>query len=198
MLNKIATLLKDSSEPDKEELISFIESITQGPKPKSKSKSKAEEQRKGERNMVDLGEMVVKYYYDPSMKGSNSIKDVLPAVLRSRELQEKYEQPYREYVASPNFADFDFSLINYDENGGVENPYKHLPTIGAELLENDDMSDKEERINNGGLANSNYAKLQYEGLSDEEKEKLKNALLRYCELDTMAMVLIYEFFKKNA
>ena len=52
-------------------------------------------------------------------------------------------------------------------------------------------------LNNGGLANANYAKLQYDGLTNDEKLKLKNALLRYCELDTMAMVLIYEYFKLN-
>ena len=98
---------------------------------------------------------------------------------------------------SSNFANFEFSLINYlnEEQGEVGNPYKYLPTIGAELLEDGSSSDSEDRINNGGLANANYAKLQYDGLSDEEKLKLKNALLRYCELDTMAMVLIYQFFK---
>jgi hypothetical protein len=79
--------------------------------------------------------------------------------------------------------------------GEVGNPYKFLPVVGAELgdFENDGKS--EERINNGGLANANYARLQYDGLTTKEKEKLKNALLRYCKLDTMAMVLIYEFFK---
>ena len=71
----------------------------------------------------------MRYYYDPSMKGSNSIKVVLPAVLRSRELQKLYEKPYREYVSSPNFAEFDFSLINYIDEFHTEvgNPYKHLP-----------------------------------------------------------------------
>ena len=56
-------------------------------------------------------------------------------------------------------------------------------------------TDSNDILNNGGLANANYAKLQYDGLTNDEKLKLKNALLRYCELDTMAMVLIYEFFK---
>ena len=79
----------------------------------------------------------------------------------------------------------------------MENPYKHLPTVGAELLEDGETADSEERIKNGGLANANYAKLQYDGLTDEKKLKLKNALLRYCELDTMAMVLIYEYLKMN-
>jgi tetratricopeptide (TPR) repeat protein len=71
------------------------------------------------------------------MRGSNSIKVVLPAVLRSRNLQKLYEKPYREYVSSPNFVEFDFSLINYLDASQTEvgNPYKYLPTVGAELLE---------------------------------------------------------------
>lgn len=190
VLNQIAEQLQLSQEPDKDELVSFIQSITHNTK----------EERYGKRDMVDLCEVVVRYYYDPSMRGSNSIKVVLPAVLRSRNLQKLYEKPYREYVSSPNFVEFDFSLINYLDASQTEvgNPYKYLPTIGAELLEEGETSDSEDRINNGGLANANYAKLQYEGLSDEEKLKLKNALLRYCELDTMAMVLIYQFFKLHS
>ena len=90
---------------------------------------------------------------------------------------------------------FDFSLINYNDNGEVGNPYKYLPAIGAESV--DGATDNDDILNNGGLANANYAKLQYDGLTDEEKLKLKNALLRYCELDTMAMVLIYEYFNNR-
>ena len=187
VLNQIAEQLQLSQEQDKDELVAFIQSITHNTK----------EERYGERDMVDLCEVVVRYYYDPSMRGSNSIKVVLPAVLRSRNLQKLYEKPYREYVSSPNFAEFDFSLINYLDTSQTEvgNPYKYLPTIGAELLEEGETSDSEDRINNGGLANANYAKLQYDGLLEAEKLKLKNALLRYCELDTMAMVLIYKFFE---
>ena len=187
VLNQIAEQLQLSQEQDKDELVAFIQSITHNTK----------EERYGERDMVDLCEVVVRYYYDPSMRGSNSIKVVLPAVLRSRNIQKLYEKPYREYVSSPNFAEFDFSLINYLDASQTEvgNPYKYLPTIGAELLEEGETSDSEDRINNGGLANANYAKLQYDGLSEAEKLKLKNALLRYCELDTMAMVLIYKFFE---
>lgn len=185
VLNQIAEQLRYSNEPDSEELIEFIDSITHD----------SNTGREGDRDMIDLCEVVVRYYYDPTMKGSNSIKVVLPAVLQSPELQQLYTKPYREYVDSENYAGFDFSLINYtdDTKTQVGNPYKYLPVVGAEFMEGE--TDSEERINNGGLANANYAKLQYDGLSDEEKLKLKNALLRYCELDTMAMVLIYQFFK---
>lgn len=140
--------------------------------------------------------LLTKSLFTTSMGGSNSIKVVLPAVLRSKELQKCYEKPYYEYVDSPNYKGFDYSLINYTDAAktNVGNPYKYLPVVGAELGE----LEGEERINNGGLANANYAKLQYDGLSHDEKLKLKNALLRYCELDTMAMVLICHFFKLHA
>lgn len=190
ILNQIAEQLRLSQEPDREELISFIKGVTQDTKTKEA----------GERNMVDLCEVVQRFFYDPMMKGSNSIKVVLPAVLRSKALQERYRRPYREYVASANFAGFDYSLINYADSAenDVENPYKHLPAIGAELMTEGECAESNDRINNGGLANANYAKLQYDGLSDEEKLKLKNALLRYCELDTMAMVLIYQYFQLHS
>ena len=186
VLNQIAEQLRLSNEADRDELIAFIHSITHDTGSKREG---------GERDMVDLCEVVVRFFYDPSMGGSNSIKVVLPAVLRSEELQKKYARPYTEYVQSDNFVGFDFSLINYNDNGEVGNPYKYLPAIGAESVEG--ATDNDDILNNGGLANANYAKLQYDGLTDEEKLKLKNALLRYCELDTMAMVLIYEYFKLN-
>ncbi|MBE0583321.1 MAG: DUF2779 domain-containing protein [Desulfofustis sp.] len=72
---------------DRDELCSFIMSITQ-------SSKNAEEQWAGERNMVDMLELVKRYYYDPATKGSNSIKQVLPALLNSsRYLQETYARP---------------------------------------------------------------------------------------------------------
>lgn len=186
VLNQIAEQLRLSNEADRDELIAFIHSITHDTGSKREG---------GERDMVDLCEVVVRFFYDPSMGGSNSIKVVLPAVLREEKLQKKYARPYREYVQSDNFAGFDFSLINYNDNGEVGNPYKYLPAIGAESVNG--ATDSNDILNNGGLANANYAKLQYDGLTNDEKLKLKNALLRYCELDTMAMVLIYEYFKMN-
>ena len=40
-----------------------------------------------------------------------------------------------------------------------------------------------------------YGKLQYEDMSDIERDRLNTALLKYCELDTLAMVMIYEAWK---
>ena len=40
-----------------------------------------------------------------------------------------------------------------------------------------------------------YARMQFEEISDYEREEIQKALLKYCELDTMAMVMIYEGWK---
>ena len=40
-----------------------------------------------------------------------------------------------------------------------------------------------------------YAKMQFEEMSDYERDEISKALLKYCELDTMAMVMIYEGWK---
>jgi hypothetical protein len=37
-----------------------------------------------------------------------------------------------------------------------------------------------------------YAKMQFEVMQNQDRETLKNNLLRYCELDTLAMVMLYE------
>ena len=75
ILNAIYTQLLDSDEFDKEELINFIKSITN-------NKQKNILLWKGERDMIDMCELVKKYFYDSYMKGSNSIKVVLPAVIK--------------------------------------------------------------------------------------------------------------------
>ena len=40
-----------------------------------------------------------------------------------------------------------------------------------------------------------YARLQFEDMTDEERNEIRNGLLRYCELDTLAMVMVYEGWK---
>ncbi len=85
-----------------------------------------------------------KDYYTPAMKGSYSIKYVLPALV-------------------PEMA----------------RAYKEL-----------------DGVQNGGEAMQTYAKLAH--MEDkEEVARLREALLRYCELDTMAMVKVLKKLKEN-
>lgn len=47
-------------------------------------------------------------------------------------------------------------------------------------------------IADGGAAMTAYARMQFTEMSPEEASRIISALLKYCELDTFAMVLIYE------
>ena len=74
--------------PDADELLAFIKQISKI------NRQLPDNSWEGPRNMVDMLELVKRYYYDPYTRGSNSIKQVLPAILNSsRYLQEKYSQP---------------------------------------------------------------------------------------------------------
>ena len=196
ILRAIHEQLEASSEPDRQELMSFIDSITHY--------KVGNTEVTGPRDMVDLLVMVRRYYYHPGMKGSNSIKAVLPAILNSsKAIQRKYVQPiYGSLIPSCNFdAASAKAWITFGADGRVENPYKHLDTIASflqvtpEELEHFDTSRQmDESIANGGAALAAYTKLQF---SDEVcTDALAQALLRYCELDTMSMVFIWEYFKE--
>lgn len=52
-----------------------------------------------------------------------------------------------------------------------------------------------ENIEDGGAALTAYGKIQYTDMTKDEREKIGTALKRYCELDTLAMVMIYEHLK---
>jgi len=53
-------------------------------------------------------------------------------------------------------------------------------------------------IAEGGAAAMAFARLQFEDLSPETRAAIKAALLRYCELDTLAMVMIAEAWREWA
>jgi hypothetical protein len=156
------------------------------------------EKWKGKRAMVDLRDMVLKYYYNPYTKGSNSIKAVLPAALKSSKyLRIKYAQPLKEIgLSSLNFSE---NHIWLQENVGVMvSPYKMLPPLfeGWNEEEMGETISELEGIADGGMALTAYAKLQYVDMSEREREELTLGLKKYCELDTLAMVMIYEHFRE--
>ena len=51
-----------------------------------------------------------------------------------------------------------------------------------------------EKLADGGAAMIAWARMQFTAMSDQEREELSAALLKYCELDTFAMVMIYEYW----
>ena len=196
ILNAIRFQLEESSESDKDELIAFIDSITHDTKDKRKG---------GPRDMVDLWEVVKRYFYEPKeMGGSNSIKVVLPAVLNASQfLKDKYSKHiYGTQIPSQNIPSTSpIAWITIDSTGHVENPYHLLPSVSSLLdigVIDNDMLEKmgdDMTIANGGAALTAYNKLMFcDGIMTDA---LREALLRYCELDTMAMVFIWEFFNEH-
>jgi len=186
-LNIVYRQLQDEEEiSDKDALCSFIKDIT-------KSKNGATEKWLGARNMVDLWVLIKKYYYNPATNGSNSLKDVLPATINSSYfLKKKYSQPIYGTSSMPslNFNNHQWIEIN---DGIASNPYEKLIISnfyeGADICENQINTDG---IKDGGAAMMAYAKLQFDYMENEERKELQDNLLRYCELDTLAMVMIYE------
>jgi hypothetical protein len=52
-----------------------------------------------------------------------------------------------------------------------------------------------EDLKEGGAATIAYAKLQFTNMSNCEREELRGALLRYCEFETLYMVMIVEAWR---
>ena len=77
-------------------------------------------------------------------------------------------------------------------------PYKNLPgleyiiPVGLSNIENMSL---DSNIKDGDTAMTAWAYMQFEGVSNTEKIEICNALKRYCELDTMAMVIIIETWR---
>ncbi len=170
-------LSQDQNPPeDAENLSAFLKTLIKG----------------GAREMVDLCTFAEKAFFHPDTKGSNSIKQVLPAILKnSTTLREIYSKPIYgapSGIPSINFAS-DAGFIWVDDS--ATEPYARLKQYAKDLLpENSD--DETSVIAEGGAAATAYAKLQFEDISQASRDKIIAALLRYCELDTLAMVMIVQ------
>jgi len=177
-----------SEATDKETLCSWIKTVTS---------SKGEERGKwlGHRNMVDMCDLVKLYYFHPLTNGSNSVKKVLPAILNgSVQIEKLYGQPSygaKGDIKSLNFENWQW--IKVDEEGKIIDPYKQLQPVFAGI--NTDQLDLmlgSDELAEGGSAMVAYAKMQFTEMADTERKAVTSALLRYCELDTLAMVMLYQ------
>ncbi|MBC8192287.1 MAG: DUF2779 domain-containing protein [FCB group bacterium] len=186
VLNQIKTQMLDDDESKYGDLIEWIETIT--------SWDEGGVKGSGYRNMVDLLQMVRKYYYHPDMGGSNSIKKVLPAVMTGDAVKKKYSKPL-------DFGTHLKGRVLWElnpETGKPENPYHLLPSQYGDLdLSQDELIFEDAEIQEGGAALIAYAKMQFTDMTDIEREALSKALLQYCELDTLAMVMIYEHWRST-
>jgi hypothetical protein len=186
VLRQVQKQMEDLDPERYEEWIEWIDTITQW-------KDEDNNQHISGRNMVDMWSVLKKHYYHPLMLGSNSIKAVLPAIFQtSRVIRDKYSNP----------LDFGLNLTGMNlwqknsETGVVQDPYKLLPDKFQELdLSLEELVLEDGQISDGAAAAVAFAKMQFTEMSENERRALKEALRQYCELDTLAMVMIWEHWK---
>jgi hypothetical protein len=182
----IEQLSLDKNPPsDQTELITFLKTLV----------------KSGERPMVDLCSFAEKAFFHPDTKGSNSIKQVLPAILKvSQKLIDIYSSPIygrTSGIESLNFSSDDgFCWVSKDSNGVVQDPYKKLKQYAQSFLPENIDADTSV-IADGGAAATAYARLQFENIDSETRDRIKTSLLRYCELDTLAMVMIVQAWRDD-
>ncbi|HLR25755.1 MAG TPA: DUF2779 domain-containing protein, partial [Fodinibius sp.] len=169
-LKVIRSELQEESEmiPDSQWLIQWLEALIQ----------RHDSTHSQPPYIADLSRQVRQYYYNSNMNNSLSIKDVLPSVMaQSSFLKEKYSHPY----SSSNFDQFIWWRSG--EGDKIQNPYDLL------------QEGVERNVQRGTEAMTLYGKLIAGDLSKKEQKRCYRSLLRYCELDTLAMMMIYEHWK---
>lgn len=193
VLNQLRRQLQTASTPPPAapDLIRFIESIT--------AREDADGRVAGPRNMVDLCKLAERFSFHPSTKGSSSLKKVLPALMQSSSLlRDLYSQPVYGSAAMPSLNLDQPRAWWVEEDGRILDPYDLLPPIL------DDFSPEEidaiesgvaPELQEGGAAMAAYARLQFEAIDEREREAIKTALLRYCELDTLAMAMAVQAWR---
>lgn len=117
--------------------------------------------------LVDQCEMCRQHYFHPRMRGSNSLKAVLPGIWESSEGLRSH--PW-------------FAACNREEAGVVLDPYKCLPPM--------QVDGAEETVCEGTGAIRAYHELLHGPV--ENRPIWRDLLLQYCRLDTLAMVIIWK------
>jgi CRISPR/Cas system-associated exonuclease Cas4 (RecB family) len=136
---------------------------------------------KSSKRVVDLYQLAKLFYFHPAMKGSLSIKYVLPAVWQSN--SSLWEHPlFRRY-------------FKRDKDGKLLNPYDALTALP---LVNDHGLEADEIVKEGTGAMRVYQDMMFDRSRTElgVRDSLIKLLLQYCELDTAAMVMIWMHWTK--
>ena len=184
-------LLSSDPPADHEDLVTFIEQVTK--------RGSGAETIVGNRNMVDLCDIAKKYYFHPSTMGSSSLKKVLPALMKSSPILRALYQDrtYGQPVKSLNFKD---PVAWWQlRDGEVVDPYLLLPPLFDDVpMGGVDAAEEglSQELQHGGAAMTAYGRLQFESLPQALRQSMKSGLLRYCELDTLAMVMAVQAWKE--
>ena len=138
-----------------------------------------------EGRFVDMNAFTLRHYFHPEMKGKTSIKKVLPAIWNNNQFL--HEIPYLQKYSIKDLED------------QVLDPYDTLFNLAnAKMCELDEEKDiQSEDVKGGTGAMRAFYRIRFDNsITKEHKEELKHRLLEYCKLDTMAMVVIWLYWKQ--
>jgi hypothetical protein len=181
ILKKVAEQLLQCEEADRDELAEFATRLRST-------------------RLFDLGRLAEQAVFLAGTDGRSSIKKVLPAVLRQSDyLKGRYSRPVYGTAEMPSL-NFPAGWVWWREEGSVvRDPY----TLLGQLLSDAELDraargedEASEFVSNGGAAMVAYGDLQRRDVPAAERRRLEGQLLRYCELDTLAMVMVYEALRE--
>ncbi len=134
---------------------------------------------KEKNRILDLNKVTLDNYFHPAMKRKTSLKAVLPAIWNNN--PELHEIAWLK------------KYVSLGEDGkGVLDPYKTLAKI--------EIAGQAESVDEGTGAMRAYQDMMYgkaRQLSQESREGWKKLLLQYCELDTIAMLVVWTYWERR-
>jgi hypothetical protein len=108
----------------------------------------------------------------------------------------KLHPEYKNFLEEMNDNIFDLKTI-FSKNYYVDHRFKGSASIKNVLpVLIPELSYETLNIRKGDQASERWEKMIHQDTSKEEKEKIRNDLLEYCQLDTWAMVKIYNYLIK--
>lgn len=103
---------------------------------------------------------------------------------------------YADFLENINECMFDLRFI-FQKNYYVDSKFKGSSSIKKVLpIIVPELTYKNLNISKGDQASERWERMVFGDISNTEKKQIEKDLLEYCELDTKAMVKIYEFLKK--
>jgi hypothetical protein len=128
-------------------------------------------------HIVDMCDIAKQCYFHPKMKGRLSLKFVLPAIWATN------------HSLHAKFAKY----CQRTADGKLIDPYQTLPALPFGNPEAEDEGETDQAVTEGTGAMRAYQEMLYGLHRNDEvtKEHWGRLLLQYCELDTVAMVMVW-------
>jgi len=121
---------------------------------------------------IDLSKWVRDFYFNSAMNGSLGLKQIFMSVLK---ISDSAKAKYSEKITGTGI---DFPVVELNESGGIKDPYSRMRTSSIP-------------IEDGSSAMYAWIYSRMSNMNDEN-EAIYKELETYCNLDSLAMVILVE------